>query len=141
MAAERSFVMVKPDGVQRGLVGRVVTRIEERGLRLVAMKMLRIDRALAERHYGEHRGKPFFEGLVKYITEGPVVAMVVEGPGAVEAVRALMGATHPLKSPPGSIRGDYALDIERNIVHGSDGPESAVREIGLFFGEKEIVGQ
>jgi len=136
---ERTFVMVKPDGVQRNLVGKIVSRFEEKGLKIVALKMMKVDKELARKHYGEHEGKPFFEGLVKYITSGPVVAMVLEGKGAVETVRAAMGATDPLKAEPGTIRGAYGLDIGRNVVHGSDSPESAKREIALFFSEKEII--
>ncbi len=131
--AERTLVLVKPDGVRRGLVGEVVGRIERRGLTLIALQMRTLDREIAIRHYGEHEGKPFFEGLVEFITGGPLVALVAEGPRAVEAVRALMGATDPIASTPGSIRGDYALEIGENIVHGSDSPESATREIGIFF--------
>ncbi len=136
---ERSFLMVKPDGVARGLVGEVISRVERRGLKIVAMKMLRIDRELAERHYGEHRDKPFFQGLISYITSGPVVAMVVEGKEAVKVLRAMIGATNPVEAQPGTIRGDFALDVGRNVVHASDSQESAEREISLFFDESEIV--
>ncbi len=136
---ERSFLMVKPDGVARGLVGEVISRVERRGLKIVAMKMLRIDRELAERHYGEHRDKPFFQGLISYITSGPVVAMVVEGKEAVKVLRAMIGATNPMEAQPGTIRGDFALDVGRNVVHASDSQESAEREISLFFDESEIV--
>lgn len=130
---EKTFVMVKPDGVRRGLVGEVVKRIESKGYRLRAMKMFTIDEALAKRHYEEHVGKGFYEELVTFITSGPVVAMMVEGPDAVVGMRALMGATDPLEATPGSIRGDLATEIGANIVHGSDSPESAERELGLFF--------
>ena len=126
--------MVKPDGVRRGLVGEVIRRIESKGLALRELKLFTIDRDLAERHYGEHTEKPFFGELVSFITSGPVVAMVVEGPSAVSAARQIMGATNPLDAAPGSIRGDFATVITENIVHGSDSPESADREVGLFFG-------
>lgn len=136
---ERTFVMVKPDGVQRGLVGEVVARFERRGFKLVALKMLRIDQDLAERHYGEHRGKPFFEGLVAYITSSPVAAMVLEGRQVVATVREMMGATQPAKALPGTIRGSYGIDVGRNVVHGSDSVASAEREIGLFFTDQELL--
>ncbi|MGH8869578.1 MAG: nucleoside-diphosphate kinase [Actinomycetes bacterium] len=132
--SERTLVLVKPDGVRRGLVGEVVGRLERKGLSLVAMDLRTLDRSTAERHYGEHEGKPFYPGLVEFITSGPLVALVVEGPRAVEAVRTLMGVTDPVAAAPGSLRGDHALDIGENLVHGSDSPESAKREIGLFFG-------
>ncbi len=138
--AERTFVMVKPDGVQRGLVGDVVSRIEDRGLKIAGLKLVDVDQELAETHYDVHRDKPFFEGLVDFITSGPVVAMVVEGPGAIKAVRALNGATDPIEAGPGTIRGDFAVDIGRNIVHGSDSPETAAKEIKLWFTDDEIVG-
>jgi nucleoside-diphosphate kinase len=131
--SERTLVLVKPDGVRRGLVGEVVGRLEAKGLTLVAMELRTLDRETAENHYGEHRERPFFGELVEFITGGPLVALVVEGPRAVEATRTLMGVTDPVKSAPGSIRGDYALEIGENLVHGSDSPESATREIGLFF--------
>jgi nucleoside-diphosphate kinase len=130
---ERTLVLVKPDGVRRGLVGEVVTRLERKGLTLVAMELRTLARETAEEHYGEHRERPFFGELVEFITGGPLVALVVEGPRAVEAVRTLMGVTDPVKSAPGSLRGDYALEIGQNLVHGSDSPESAQREIGIFF--------
>ena len=131
--SERTLVLVKPDGVRRGLVGEVVTRLERKGLTLVALQMRTLDRETAEQHYGEHRERPFFGELVEFITGGPLVALVVEGPRAVEAVRTLMGVTDPVKSAPGSLRGDFALEIGENLVHGSDSPESAQREVGLFF--------
>ncbi|HEV2890389.1 MAG TPA: nucleoside-diphosphate kinase [Frankiaceae bacterium] len=131
--SERTLVLVKPDGVRRGLVGEVVTRLERKGLTLVAMELRTLARETAEEHYGEHRERPFFGELVDFITGGPLVALVVEGPRAVEAVRTLMGVTDPVKSAPGSLRGDYALEIGQNLVHGSDSPESAQREIGIFF--------
>jgi nucleoside-diphosphate kinase len=129
----RTLVLVKPDGVSRGLSGEVIRRIESKGYALVEMKSFTIDRALAERHYGEHKDKPFFGELVSFITSGPVVAMVVEGPEAIRGMRQIMGATDPLEAAPGSIRGDFATLIGENIVHGSDSPESAIREIALFF--------
>lgn len=136
---DRTFVMVKPDGVQRGLVGEVITRFERRGFKLVALKLLWIDRGLAERHYEEHRGKPFFDELVRYITSGPVAAMVLEGREVVTTVREMMGATQPTKALPGTIRGTYGIDVGRNIVHGSDSAASAAREIGLFFADGELI--
>ncbi len=136
---EKTLVLVKPDGVQRGLIGEVISRLEKRGLKLVAMKLMQVDEALARRHYGEHEGKPFFPGLVAFITSAPVVAMVWEAENAVEVVRSTMGDTKPADSPMGTIRGDLALDIGRNLVHGSDSPESAQREIGLFFSPGEIL--
>jgi nucleoside-diphosphate kinase len=136
---ERTFIMVKPNGVARGLVGEVVARFERRGLVLCAMKLMRIPRELAERHYGEHREKAFFGELVEFITSGPVVAMVWEGNEAIVVARAMMGATDPVKAAPGTIRGDFATIMAENVVHGSDGPESAEREIGLFFAAGELV--
>ena len=130
---DRTLILVKPDGVARGLVGEVVSRIERKGLTLARMELRTIARDVAEQHYGEHADKPFFGELVSFITSGPLVAMVVEGEGAVPAMRQLMGATNPLESAPGSVRGDFATVIGENIVHGSDSPESAEREIGLFF--------
>lgn len=131
---EQTFVMIKPDGVRRGLVGECLRRFEERGLTIVQLKLLTPDRALAEEHYGAHRGKPFFAGVVEFITSGPVVAMVLEGESAIAAVRQMVGATRPLEAAPGSIRGDYALEVGENIVHASDGPETATEEIRLWFG-------
>ena len=139
MSTERTLVLVKPDGVQRGLVAEVIGRFERRGLHLVAMRMLLMDRALAERHYAEHVGKAFFEGLVGFITSAPVVAMVWEGPGAVALVRSVMGATDPKNSAPGTIRGDLALSIGANVVHGSDSPARAAEEIALFFEPESLV--
>ena len=135
---ERTFVMIKPDGVQRGLIGEIISRIERKGLKIVAMKMLRISRDLAEKHYAEHRRKPFFNPLIDYITSGPVVAMVVEGKEAVKVVRSLVGKTNPIEASPGTIRGDYAMDVGRNVIHAADSLESANREIKLFFDENEI---
>lgn len=139
--SERTFVMVKPDGVQRGLTGQIITRFESRGLKLVAAKFLQIDRALAEDHYGEHQDKPFFDELVSFITSGPVLAMVWEGDDAIRQVRRMMGATDPADSLPGTIRGDFGLDLGRNVIHGSDheDPGANEREISLFFDEDELI--
>ena len=136
---ERTLVLVKPDGVQRGLIGEVIGRLERRGLKLVGMKLMQVDNALARQHYGEHVDRPFFPGLVEFITSSPVVAMAWEAENAVEAVRNTMGQTNPTASPPGTIRGDLALDIGRNLVHGSDSPESAQRELALFFTGAELL--
>jgi nucleoside-diphosphate kinase len=138
--SEQTLVLVKPDGVQRGLVGEIVGRLERRGLRLVGMKLMRITEELAGRHYAEHRDKPFFGGLVAFITSAPVVAMVWEGPGAVAMVRAMVGATNPANAAPGTIRGDLAVDFGMNVIHGSDSPESAQREVSLFFTPDEVLG-
>lgn len=134
MSVENTYVMVKPDGVARGLVGEVVGRLEHKGLKLVNMRMLTIDADLAGRHYAEHTDKPFFGELVDFITSGPVVAMEWRGPDAVAVARNLMGVTNPVEAAPGTIRGDYGLVITENIVHGSDSVESAKRELGIFFG-------
>ena len=131
---ERTFIMVKPDGVARGLIGEVISRFERKGLVLEKMRLLTIDQEMAARHYGEHVGKPFYEGLVAFITSGPVVAMQWKGPDAVAVGRTLMGPTNPVEAPPGTIRGDFGLEIGENIVHGSDSPASAERELGIFFG-------
>lgn len=138
---ERTFVMVKPDGVQRGLVGEIIARFEDRGLKLVAAKFLQLDRELAEEHYAEHEGKPFFDGLVAFITSGPVLAMAWEGADAVRQVRRMMGATDPAEAAPGTIRGDFGLDLGRNVIHGSDheDPGSNERELGLFFDADDFV--
>ena len=130
---DRTLVLVKPDGVARGLVGEVISRLEAKGLRLVAAELRTLTREVAETHYAEHRERPFFASLVEFITGGPLMALVVEGPRAVEAFRAMAGATDPVKAGPGTIRGDFALEVQNNIVHGSDSDESATREIGLFF--------
>jgi nucleoside-diphosphate kinase len=135
---ERTFVLVKPGAVSRGLVGEVLSRFERRGFRIRAMKMLIVDTELAADHYAEHKEKDFFGELVGSITSGPVVAMVLEGPEAISVVRKMMGSTNPLAAEPGTIRGDYGLEIVANIVHGSDGPESAEREISLYFREGEL---
>ncbi|MBW3605487.1 MAG: nucleoside-diphosphate kinase [Actinobacteria bacterium] len=132
--SERTLILVKPDGIRRGLVGEVISRIERKGLTITALQLRTLDRATAEEHYAEHTDKPFFGELVDFITGGPLVAMAVEGPDAIAAMRALMGATNPLDAAPGSIRGDYATIIGENVVHGSDGPTSAERELKLFFG-------
>ena len=133
METERTLVLVKPDGVSRGLVGDVLGRIERKGLRFAALELRTLDRETAETHYAEHRERPFFADLVAFITSGPLLAAVVEGPRAIEAFRALAGATDPVKATPGTIRGDFALEVQNNIVHGSDSPESAEREVKLFF--------
>ncbi len=135
---DRTFLMVKPDGVQRGLVGNVISRMENKGLKLVAMKMIHISPDLASHHYEEHKGKPFYDGLIEFITSAPVVAMIWEGDDVIEMVREAVGATDPRKSAPGTIRGDLAVFTGKNIVHASDSPESAKREIGLFFKDKEL---
>lgn len=136
---ERTLVLLKPDAVQRRLVGRIIARLEDKGLKIVGLKMIRVSRELAERHYAEHREKPFFSELVSFITSAPVVALVVEGPRAVEVVRKLMGRTNPLEAEPGTIRGDFGLSVTMNLIHGSDSPASAAREIALFFREEELV--
>lgn len=138
-AMERTLILVKPNGVTRGLVGEVVSRFERRGYRIAGLKLLVVDRALAVRHYEEHVGKGFFEDLVSFITSGPIVAMVVEGISAVKVARDMTGATNPVDAAPGSIRGDFALDIGENVVHGSDSVTSAEREISLYFGADELV--
>ncbi len=139
MAEERTFVAIKPDGVERGLVGEIIHRFERRGLKLVGLKLMKLPTAKAEEHYGEHKGKPFYDGLVGFITSGPIVAMVLEGKNAVALARQVIGATNPSDAAPGTIRGDLAVDIGRNVVHGSDSPTSATREIGIFFSEDEQV--
>ena len=136
---ERTLIIVKPEGVQRGLVGAVLGRFEARGLKLVGMKLMQITPELAARHYAEHQGKPFYEGLVKHITSSPVVVGVLEGPNAIAVARAMMGPTSPANAAPGTIRGDYGLDVGLNIIHGSDGPDSAPREVALFFAPDELV--
>jgi nucleoside-diphosphate kinase len=132
---ERTLILVKPDAFARNLTGEIIARFERKGLRLVELKLMTMSRELAERHYAEHEGKPFFDELVTFITSGPLVAMVLEGDEAVTAARQVIGATNPLDASPGSIRGDYAIAVGQNMVHGSDAPESAVREVGLFFPE------
>ena len=135
---ERTFVLLKPDAVQRGLIGEIVSRFERRGLKITAMRLVRVTRSLAETYYAEHRGKAFFEPLMSYVAAGPVVAMVLEGDGAVTAVRKMMGKTNSAEAEPGTIRGDLALTIGRNVIHGSDSVDSAKREISLFFKPEEI---
>ncbi len=130
---ERTLILVKPDAFARGLSGEVIARFERKGLRIVALKHMQVERSLAEQHYAEHSEKPFFGDLVDFITGGPLVAMVLEGYSAISAARQVIGSTNPLEASPGSIRGDYALEVQTNLVHGSDGPESSAREIGLFF--------
>jgi len=136
---ERTLVIIKPDGVQRGLIGPIITRLERRGLKITAMKMIQMDYDLAQRHYAVHEGKPFYERLLEYIISAPVVVMVVEGKEAIEVVRRTMGATNPMEATPGTIRADYGLEIGLNLVHGSDGAETAAFEIPLFFNEDEIL--
>lgn len=138
MSTERTLVLVKPDGVQRGLVGEIIGRFERRGLHLVGLKLMSVGEELAGRHYAEHREKPFFDGLVAFITSSPVVAMVWEGPNAVTTVRSMMGATNPAQSAPGTIRGDLAVEIGMNVVHGSDSSERGKQEIELFFSPAEL---
>jgi nucleoside-diphosphate kinase len=132
---ERTLILVKPDAFARNLTGEIIARFERKGLRLAAMKQMTMTRELAERHYAEHEGKPFYEELVSFITSGPLVAMVLEGEQAIDAARQVIGATNPLQATTGSIRGDYAIAVGQNMVHGSDSPESAAREVGLFFGD------
>ena len=136
---QRTLLLVKPDGVQRLLVGRVLTRFEERGLKLVGLKLVRVDRALAEQHYAVHREKPFFAGLVDFITSGPLVAAALEGPNAIAIVRAMNGATRPHEAEPGSIRGDFAVETAQNLVHASDSPENAAAELALWFRPEELL--
>ena len=135
---ERSLVLIKPDAMQRGLTGTIISRLEKEGLKLAALKMLLVDKSLAKQLYAIHTGKPFFNGLVNYISSSPIIAAVFEGEGAVELIRKLMGATDPAKAEEGTIRGDFGLDIERNSVHGSDSVDNAEEEIKLFFSENEI---
>jgi nucleoside-diphosphate kinase len=136
---ERSLVLVKPDGVQRGLIGEVIGRLERRGLRLVAAKFIQVSQSLAETHYSIHKGKPFYDGLIKYITSAPVMAMAWEGPNAVAAIRQTMGATRPTEAAPGSIRHDFALEVGRNLTHASDSVENGEQEVSLWFGSAELV--
>ncbi len=136
---ERTFLAVKPDGVQRALVGEIIRRFESKGFTLVGLKLLQVSKQLAEEHYGVHRERPFFAGLVEFITSGPVVAMVWEGKGVIASARKIIGATNPLNAEPGTIRGDFGVDIGRNIIHGSDAPETAAQEIALWFNDEELV--
>ena len=139
MPMQRTLVIVKPDGVQRGLAGPILSRLEARGLKLVGLKLVQVSQDLAARHYAEHLGKPFYEGLLKYITSAPVIVACVEGTSAVQMVRNAVGATNPLNAAPGTIRGDFALDIGRNLIHASDAPETADRELALWFAPSELV--
>ena len=136
---ETTFFMIKPDGIQRNLVGRIIERVESKGFKIVALKMIKTDEKTARKHYEEHGEKPFFQGLVDFITSGPVVAMVIEGKNVVEGIRNMMGKTDPADSAPGTIRGDYGVDLSRNVVHGSDSVGSAEREIGIFFRDPEMI--
>ena len=136
---EKTLVLVKPDGVQRGLVGKIIGRLENKGFRLAALKLMNVSSKLAEEHYGEHVDKPFFGNLVRFITSSPIVAMAIEGENAVQVVRTTMGLTNPQEAAPGTIRGDFGLTIGMNLIHGSDSGESAVRELNLFFGPSEIL--
>ena len=136
---ERTLILIKPDALQRGLAGEIISRLERRGLKFVGMKLMRVDDALARRHYAEHEGKPFLESLVGFITSSPLIAAVLEGPDAIAAARSMMGATDPQQAAPGTIRGDLALYVQYNLIHGSDSPESAQREIALFFDETELL--
>lgn len=136
---EKTLILIKPDGVQRGLVGAIIDRFERRGLKLVGMKFMQMSPELAGKHYEVHRDRPFYKGLVEYITSGPIVAMVWEGKDAVAAARSTMGITNPTAAAPGTIRGDFALEIGRNLVHGSDSPDNAIKEVNLFFTEAELV--
>lgn len=136
---ERTLIIIKPDAVQRGLTGDIIRRFERRGLRIAAMKLMHIDEDLAGRHYAIHEGKPFYEPLIEYITSSPVVVMVLEGNHAIDIARRTMGATNPAEAVPGTIRADFGLEIGRNLVHGSDGPDTAAFEVPLFFGEDEIL--
>ena len=140
MSKERTLVIVKPDGLQRGLIGPILSRLEARGLKLVGLKLVQVSAELAARHYAEHEGKPFYAGLLKYITSGPVVVLCAEGTSAVQMVRNAVGATNPLNAAPGTIRGDLALDIGRNLIHASDGLETAERELALWFAKDELIG-
>jgi nucleoside-diphosphate kinase len=136
---EASLVLIKPDGVQRGLIGEVISRLERRGLRLVAAKFTNVTTELAETHYAIHKGKPFYPGLIKYITSGPVLALIWEGPNAISAIRQTMGSTRPTEAAPGSIRHDFALEVGRNLTHASDTPENGIKEIATWFSPSEIV--
>jgi nucleoside-diphosphate kinase len=138
---ERTFVIIKPDAVQRGLIGEIVARFERRGLKIVGMKFMQVSEDLAQRHYAVHEGKPFFSGLIQYIISAPVVALVLEGTNAISIVRKTMGATKPAEADPGTIRADFGLEIGRNLVHGSDGPDTAASEIALWFGEDLVSWQ
>ena len=137
MATEQTFVMIKPDGVQRGLIGEIINRFEQKGMKIIAMKFLKVSRDLAEKHYGIHKGKPFFEPTVNYIISSPVVAMILEGEQVIQMVRSMMGKTNPIEASPGTIRGDFGQSIGRNLIHGSDGADTAEFEINLWFSPSE----
>ena len=139
MDLERTLVLVKPDGVQRALIGTILGRLEATGMKIAGMKLMQVSEALAQRHYAEHEGKPFYEGLVTYITSAPVVALCLEGPDAIAITRKLMGATNPSDAAPGTIRGDFGVEISRNLVHGSANADDAAREVGLFFSDEELI--
>ena len=139
MATERTLFLVKPDAMQRGLAGEIIKRLESRGLKIVGMKLMQVTPSIAEKHYGEHKGKPFYKGLVDFITSSPIIAAVLEGTNAIEVVRATNGLTNPLKADPGTIRADFGLETGRNLVHASDSPASAAREIKIFFKPSELV--
>lgn len=136
---EREFIMIKPDGMQRGLAGEVISRIEKVGFKIIGLKLIQVSMKQAEEHYAIHKGKPFYDGLLQYITSGPVIAMVVEGKDAVKVTRKIVGATNPVDAEPGSIRGDYALEIGRNIIHAGDSPENAIIEYKIYFDEEEFL--
>lgn len=136
---ERTLILIKPDGVQRGLIGEIIARIEKRGLKLAGLKLMQATEELAKQHYAEHQARPFFGSLVEFITSGPLVALAVEGPNAIAQMRKMMGSTNPQDAAPGTVRGDYALTVAYNIIHGSDGPESAARELKIFFKDDELV--
>ena len=138
MTTERTLVLVKPDGVQRGIAGEIISRLERTGLQIIGLKLMQISDDLASQHYGEHHGKPFYQGLVSFITSSPVIALVLEGPSAVSTTRKIMGATNPADSAPGTIRGDFGVDMGRNLIHGSANLEDAVREVSLFFNDSEL---
>jgi nucleoside-diphosphate kinase len=137
---ERTLILIKPDAMQRGLAGEIIARFERRGLRVIGMKLMQVPDDLARRHYAEHEGKGFYDGLIQYITSSPIIALAFEGTNAIEAARQTMGKTNPLQAAPGTIRGDLGLETGRNLVHGSDSPESAARELALYFGDGEITG-
>ena len=139
MELERTLVIIKPDGVERGLVGAIINRFEQRGLRIAGMKLMQVTDSLARRHYAVHEGKPFYEGLIQYITAAPVVVMVLEGKGAIELARQTMGATKPVEASPGTIRADFGVEIGRNLVHGSDGPDTAKAEVALWFDDNDVL--
>lgn len=136
---EKSLIILKPDAVQRGLIGQILTRLEARGLKFVGLKLIHVSNELAHKHYGIHEGKPFFEGLVSYITSGPVLVGAIEGNNAIEIIRSSVGATNPVKAAPGTIRGDFAVNIGRNLIHASDSPENGVNEVNLFFKSDELL--